>query len=146
MAIPYSTSGVDLSIPSFNLNTPTLGTSLSALNTGQSNTGATVNPVQTTNTGGMFSSGLDWLGDNSQGLGSLLQGIGALGSMFQTNQQLGLAKDNLNLQKDSYNTNLNNQITSYNTSLEDKIRGRNTASDTSESAIQDYVNKNKMTR
>lgn len=96
--------------------------------------------------GDIFSQGMGWLGDNSKGLGSLLQGIGALGSMFQTNQQIGLAKDNLQFQKDSYNTNLNNQITSYNTSLEDKIRGRNAAVDTSESQIQGYLDKNKMSR
>lgn len=97
-------------------------------------------------TPGLFGQAFGWLGDNSQGIGSLLQGIGALGSLYGTNQQLGLAKDQLNFQKDSYNTNLTNQISSYNTNLEDKIRGRYSTADQSESQVQDYLNKNKLSK
>ncbi|AEJ81600.1 gp081 [Erwinia phage vB_EamP-S6] len=95
---------------------------------------------------GMFSQGMSWLGDNSQGLGSLLQGIGALSSIFSTNKQIGLAQDNLNFQKEAYNTNLSNQISTYNTNLEDRIRGRYAAGDQSESQVQDYLNKNRLSK
>lgn len=97
-------------------------------------------------TQGLFGQGMSWLGDNSQGLGSLLQGIGALSSIFSTNKQMGLAQDNLNFQKQAYNTNLSNQIATYNTGLEDRIRGRYAAGDQSEAQVQDYLNKNRLTK
>ncbi len=97
-------------------------------------------------TGGLFSQGMSWLGDNSQGLGSLLQGIGALSSIFSTNKQIGLAQDNLNFQKQAYETNLGNQISTYNTNLEDRIRGRYASGDQSETQVQDYLNKNRLSK
>lgn len=97
-------------------------------------------------TPGLFSQGMSWLGDNSQGLGSLLQGIGALSSIFSTNKQIGLAQDNLNFQKQAYETNLGNQISTYNTNLEDRIRGRYAAGDQSEAQVQDYLNKNRLSK
>lgn len=96
--------------------------------------------------GSILGSAFGWLGNNAEGIGSLLQGIGALGSLYGTNQQIGIAKDQLKLQKEAYNTNLNNQIASYNTNLEDKIRGRYSSVDQSEAQVQDYLNKNRMTR
>ena len=126
-----------------------------------SNNGIVQSPTKTamtvangggTNLGGggnnqsMFGSAFSWLGNNAEGIGTLLQGIGALGSLWGTNQQIGIAKDQLNFQKDAYNTNLANQIASYNTNLEDKIRGRYSTADQSEAQVQDYLNKNRMSR
>lgn len=54
------------------------------------------------------------------GLGSLFQGWNAM-------NQYGLAKDQLNFQKQAYGTNLANQALAYNTALEDRIRGRTSA-------------------
>lgn len=105
--------------------------------------GKTPPPVDT---GNMFSSAFGWLGNNAQGIGSLLQGIGALGSLYGTSKQLGLAQDQFNFQKEAYNTNLANQIASYNTNLEDKIRGRYSTADQSEAQVQDYLNKNRLTK
>jgi len=105
-----------------------------------------LNNVNTGNGTSMFGSAFKWLGNNAEGIGSLLQGIGALGSLYGTSQQIGIAKDQLKFQKEAYNTNLNNQIASYNTNLEDKIRGRYSSVDQSEAQVQDYLNKNRMTR
>lgn len=116
---------------------------LSGTSTGGTGTGKTPPPVDT---GNMFTSAFGWLGDNAQGIGSLLQGIGALGSLWGTNKQIGIAKDQLNFQKQAYNTNLANQIASYNTNLEDKIRGRYSTVDQSEAQVQDYLNKNRLTK
>ncbi len=117
--------------------------SLSGSSTGGAGTGKTPPPVDT---GNMFSSAFGWLGNNAQGIGSLLQGIGALGSLYGTSKQLGLAQDQFNFQKEAYKTNLANQIASYNTNLEDKIRGRYSTADQSEAQVQDYLNKNRLTK
>lgn len=123
---------------SSNLLTSTVGT---GTGTGVANTA-----VNTGASGFGFGDALGWLGDNSQGLGSLLQGIGALSSIFTTNKQIGLAEDNLNFQKEAYNTNLANQISTYNTNLEDRIRGRYSTADQSEAQIQSYLDKNKLSK
>lgn len=116
---------------------------LTGASTDGTGAGKTPPPVDT---GNMFSSAFGWLGNNAQGIGSLLQGIGALGSLYGTSKQLGLAQDQFNFQKQAYKTNLANQIASYNTNLEDKIRGRYSTVDQSEAQVQDYLNKNRLTK
>lgn len=136
------------------LVTPATGSSIGGLTVGSTGTGTTVTgttgastaQVPGASTGFGFGDALGWLGDNSQGLGSLLQGIGALSSIFTTNKQIGLAEDNLNFQKEAYNTNLANQISTYNTNLEDRIRGRYSTADQSEAQIQSYLDKNKLSK
>ena len=52
------------------------------------------------------------------------QGLGALFQGWTGMQQLGLARDQLNFQRNAFDTNLRNQSQAYNTALEDRIRGR----------------------
>ncbi|EAA6070268.1 hypothetical protein DQY91_22435 [Salmonella enterica subsp. enterica] len=59
-------------------------------------------------------------------------------------QSLGLAKDQLQFQKDAYNTNLNNSIQSYNTQLEDRIRGRTSNYAGKEEDVQTYLANNRL--
>ena len=56
-------------------------------------------------------------------------GLGQLGQLYLGLQQLGLAKDSFNFQKQAYNKNLANQTASYNTQMKDRISGRNYATE-----------------
>lgn len=73
----------------------------------------------------------------AQGLGSLFQGWTGM-------QQLGLARDQLNFQKNAFNTNLRNQTQAYNTALEDRIRGRTSNYEGKEQDVQNYLNQNRL--
>lgn len=73
-----------------------------------------------------------------------LQGLGSLFSAWTGMQSLGLAKDQLQFQKDAYNTNLNNSIQSYNTQLEDRIRGRTSNYAGKEEDVQTYLANNRL--
>jgi len=75
-----------------------------------------------------------------------LQGLLALNNLLNSRKQLSLAKDQFNFAKDTTNTNLNNQIKSYNTALTDKINSRAVAQGNDSSYVQDYLNKNLLTR
>ena len=63
-------------------------------------------------------------GFNLDGLGSIMNGIGSVASIYTALSNLGLAKDQAKFQRNAYNTNLENQTQSYNTSLEDRTRSR----------------------
>ena len=73
----------------------------------------------------------------AQGLGSLFQGWTGM-------QQLDLARDQLNFQKNAFNTNLRNQTQAYNTALEDRIRGRTSNYEGKEQDVQNYLNQNRL--
>lgn len=73
-----------------------------------------------------------------------LQGLGSLFSAWNGMQTLGLARDQLQFQKDAYNTNLNNSIQTYNTALEDRIRGRTSNYAGKEQDVQTYLNNNRL--
>ena len=70
--------------------------------------------------GGMMQKG----GLNLEGLGNIMGGIGSLANIYSSLQAIGVAKDNLNFQKEAFGTNLGNQRQSYNTALEDRTRSR----------------------
>lgn len=85
--------------------------------------------------------------DGSQSTGYLTGGLGALqglGNLYLGMQSYGLAKDQLALQKQAYQTNLANQVSSYNTALEDKIRGRTSNYDGKEADVQSYLASHKL--
>ena len=65
--------------------------------------------------------GIGW---NMPTLQTGLQGLATIGNLWGAFQGNKLARKQLSLATDAYNTNLTNQIKSYNTSLEDRIRSR----------------------
>lgn len=84
-------------------------------------------------------------GFKSSGIVSpLAQGLGALFQGWTGMQQLDLARDQLNFQKNAFNTNLRNQTQAYNTALEDRIRGRTSNYDGKEQDVQNYLNQNRL--
>ena len=64
------------------------------------------------------------LGWNMGTLNTGFKGLATLGNLWGAYQGNKLARKQLALSTDAYNTNLTNQIKSYNTQLEDRIRGR----------------------
>lgn len=95
--------------------------------------------------GGWGGKVMNWLG-NSDNLNATINGIGALTGAYLGFQNLRLAKDNLRFQKDAWAKNYANQAQSYNTSLEDRTRARYSARETDESKIQDYLNRNRLSK
>ena len=110
---------------------------------------------------GMFSAFSNWLnGDTSRSLfggtdpstgfqsmgivSPTLQGLGSLFQAWNGMQTLGLAKDQLNFQRNAFNTNLANQRQTYNTALEDRIRGRTSDYAGKEQDVQSYLDKNRL--
>ena len=84
-------------------------------------------------------------GFQSSGIVSpLTQGLGALFQGWTGMQQLDLARDQLNFQKNAFNTNLRNQTQAYNTALEDRIRGRTSNYEGKEQDVQNYLNQNRL--
>lgn len=84
-------------------------------------------------------------GFQSSGIVSpLAQGLGALFQGWTGMQQLDLARDQLNFQKNAFNTNLRNQTQAYNTALEDRIRGRTSNYEGKEQDVQNYLNQNRL--
>lgn len=93
-------------------------------------------------------------GNQGNGFTNWLKGDGNLAAVAGIGQslvgaflgwkQLQHAKDQLNFQKEAYNTNMANSIQSYNTSLEDRIRGR--SANPNESDVQNYLNRHSLKR
>ena len=77
-------------------------------------------------------------------LGAITSLLGSAMGIYGGFQQLGLAKDALNFQKDSYRTNLANQTKSYNTAVEDRAAARAAGLGWSDSQRDDYARKNKL--
>lgn len=85
----------------------------------------------------------NWLG-NGDNLGTVVQGLGSLTQAYLGFKQLGMAKDQLKHQKDSFNKNFANSQKTYNTSLEDRINGRTSSYDGKESDVKSYLAKHKL--
>lgn len=84
------------------------------------------------------------LGFNMPTLGLAIQGLSALGNLYQGLQANKLARKQFNFQKDFANTNLNNQMQSYNTALIDRAYAR--ASMDSNFNPEKYIEENRLTR
>lgn len=80
-----------------------------------------------------------------QKFGYVMDGIGAIGGLWGAIQQNKIAKQQLALSKEAYNTNMNNTIKTYNTALEDRIRARYTMEGRADQADA-YIDENKLTR
>lgn len=83
-------------------------------------------------------------GLNLDGIGGMLEGIGSAVSIFQALKSIGLAKEQMNFQKDAFNTNMANQKKSYNTALEDRIGARYKTEGRSSQDVDAYLAKHSM--
>lgn len=84
---------------------------------------------------------------NNQTLQTGLQGLTTIGNLWGAFQGNKLARKQLSLATDAYNTNLTNQIKSYNTQLEDRIRGRHSPTNAIGQAEADrQIEANKLVR
>lgn len=92
-----------------------------------------------------FGTGLGW---NTETLGIGIQGLAAIGGLYNAFQSNKLAKDQFNFTKEVTNTNLNNQIKTFNTTMEDRARARARLDgrEDVEAYTQDYMNKNRISR
>lgn len=70
--------------------------------------------------------------------------LGTLGGLYGSFQQLGLAKDALNFQKDTYRENMTNQKKSYNTAVRDRADSRAAGLGWSDAQRDEYVNRNRL--
>lgn len=110
--------------------------------TGVSNT----NPLKFDPYGSKSGGGSDF-GWNSAALQTGLQGLSTIGNLWGAYQGNKLARKQLALATDAYNTNLTNQIKSYNTQLEDRIRGRHSPTNAIGQAEADrQIEANKLVR
>ena len=76
-----------------------------------------------------------------------LQGLSTVGNLWGAYQGNKIARKQLALSTDAYNTNLTNQIKSYNTQLEDRIRGRHSPTNAAGQAeASKYIEANKLVR
>ena len=77
-----------------------------------------------------------------------VNGLAAIGGLYNAFQSNKLARDQFNFQKEVANTNLNNQIKTYNTTLEDRAvaRARLDGREDQAAYASDYVDKNKLNR
>ena len=86
-------------------------------------------------------SGLGW---NTDTLKLALGGIETIGGLWAAWEQNKLAKEQLELQKDTTNINLANQISAYNTTLEGKTAHRAAFSGLSDAEVNDYLNTHRL--
>jgi hypothetical protein len=92
------------------------------------------------NNQGGFLSGIGGL----EGLGSIAQGIASLGQVFAAIQGTKIAKEQLALSKEAYQTNLANTTKTYNTALEDRIKARTAMQSGTADDVSSYLSKNSL--
>ena len=76
--------------------------------------------------------------------GMALSGVQALGSLWNSYQANKLAKEQIGLQREAFQTNLDNQRQTYNTALEDRIRSRYNTEGRSSSEADQYINEHRL--
>jgi hypothetical protein len=79
-----------------------------------------------------------------EGLGNAAGIVGDLGGVYTALKGLGLAKDQLNFNKSSYNTNLANQTKTYNTELEGRTQAQYFTEGKTTAQADAYVKKNSL--
>ena len=79
-----------------------------------------------------------------EGFASLAQGLASLGQIYGAFQGVKLAKEQLGLQREAYQTNLANQRQSYNTALEDRINTRHVMEGRGAGETEAYLAKNRL--
>ena len=87
------------------------------------------------------------IGWNRGTLDTGFKGLATLGNLWGAYQGNKIARKQLALSTDAYNTNLTNQIKSYNTQLEDRVRGRHSPTNAAGQAeASKYIEANKLVR
>lgn len=81
-----------------------------------------------------------------QKFGYVTDGIGAIGGLWGAIQQNKIAKQQLALSRDAFETNMRNSIQSYNTTLEDRIRARYAMEGRGSSEADAYLDDNRLRR
>ena len=79
-----------------------------------------------------------------EGLGTIAKGLASLGGVYAALKGVGLARDQLDFSKRTYDTNLANSTKSYNTTLEDRARARFITEGRSDEELQKYLDKNRL--
>jgi hypothetical protein len=85
--------------------------------------------------------GLNW-----ENTSQLAKGVGSLASLWGAFQQNKIAQEQLDLQRETFDTNMDFQVQSYNTSLEDRIRARYQTEGRGQGAQRRYLNQHKLSR
>lgn len=85
-----------------------------------------------------------WMDKNGSNINTGIQSLGQLYSIWQANKQMGLMKDQLAFQKESFGQNMANSIQSYNTSLADRINGRTSNYAGKEADVAAYLAANSL--
>jgi len=86
-------------------------------------------------------------GDGSFNTGNLqlvMGGIQTLGSLWNSYQQHKIAKEQLGLARETFQTNLENNRQTYNTALEDRIRARHNTEGRAASETDAYLDENRL--
>ena len=99
---------------------------LGTVNTGGAVQGVDVTAASapgSTQTGGAFFKNADG-SFNTNNLQLMMGGVQMLGNLWNSYQQQKIAKEQLSLARETFQTNLENNRTTYNTALEDRIRSR----------------------
>ena len=81
-----------------------------------------------------------------QKFGYVMDGIGAIGGLWGSIQQNKIAKQQLTLSRDAFETNMRNSIQSYNTTLEDRIRARYAMEGRGSGEADAYLDANRLRR
>lgn len=88
----------------------------------------------------------DWFGKigGLEGIGSIFKGLGDLGSVYAAIQGVGLAKEQMKLSRDSYNTNLANTTQSYNTDLRARREAMAASDGDSQAKVERYLRQHSL--
>ena len=121
------------------VNPATLGTSISTSGV-PSSMGTPADTPDVAKTGGLWGEG----GFSLDKVGTIIDGLGSLGSLWSGIQANKMAAEGLAFQKKSYKQNYTNQLKSYNTALEDRTRARFAQEGRSAAEEHAYVRKNKL--
>lgn len=91
---------------------------------------------------GLTNTGIQWLNTRDQQgiLGPLLQGAGSLANLYMGMKQYGLAKDQLNFQKDAFNKQYDANRSLTNSRLEDR-QARRVLENPNATGVAEYMSK-----
>lgn len=143
---PTATASDLLSPATVSTSTTTLAPDTNLL-TGETTGEATTQAANATDAATGSGSFADYFG----GWGNVIKGITALGNLYTGIQNIGIAKDYLDLAQNQYNTNkalmqanLDNSVQTYNNSLTDRLTSRAYAETGDSSAYNDTINERKL--